>query len=148
MYKKVASAILAARAQGDAEPVLQVGTLALAFNGGRDGNKKALLSPWKAGELKEITPDEEDEDGQDGISCRAVTVWKDEASLRARRNLSRGTAVVQQSETLYLISRSNLNLPERDGCLGGTNSGIIIGPVHMPPMGSDWKMTRKDINLE
>ena len=77
---------------------------------------------------------------------RDVIIVKDEESLRARRTLSRGTAVLPQVEYMHLIHLGGLNLPERQCQYGGSNRGTIIGPVKTPAVENEWKLTMKDIS--
>ena len=79
------------------------------------------------------------------VQIKPVLVYKDEASLRARRKYTqRGTATLKQIEHMWLISRGALVLPERDGCIGGTNKGQVIGPIRSTSIEADWKATKKD----
>lgn len=48
-----------------------------------------------------------------------------------------------QSEHLILVSAGTLTLPEREGKLGGTNRGTLIGPIMTPSIEDEWKATVK-----
>ena len=146
--------LLAARS-GDSDPKLQPGMLAVMSDGGKSGLKKQFISPWRCGSPTGKEKPEEEDDFVDGISeeaetpavvTRCIMLTKDEDTLRARRTLLRGTAVIPQTEGLHLVSAGPLNLPER-GCAhyGGSNRGTVIGPVLTPAISDEWKLTVKDM---
>ena len=94
-----------------------------------------MVSAWR-NEPKEDTPssrkeraadgneDEDEDDCCSGVSKRKVVLFKGEESLRKKRALTRGTASLQQVESMHVLSNSALSLPERPGKhYGGTNKG-------------------------
>ena len=155
---------LAARWQGgEGEPALQPGVLAFLVDGGKTGLKKQLINPWRSGIVavkEEEQPDEEDDSlptipgtGEEKeetpavtppLSIRHLLIIKDEESLRARRTLMRGTAVIQQTEGAHLVTAGPLNLPERSCQFGGSNRGTCIGPIKTTSAEDEWKLTVKD----
>ena len=154
-YRTLVSGVLAVRGSGTDDARLTPGTLAILVDGGKVGNKKAMLAAWRpsgkdaSGGREELDEDDDADaiatQAMQTTTCRQVVLFKDEESLRTRRFLNRGTAVLQQSESIFLITAGPLNLPER-ACphYGGTNRGTIIGPITTPATETEWKLSVKD----
>lgn len=160
-YRMLVSGLLAARSS---DSQLTPGTLAILLDGGKSGNRKTMIAPWAlpkaaaaATASKEDAAEAVVEGGPEeaeggvgvsasaGITIRTVVLIKEEESLRARRTLSRGTAVLPQVENILLVCVGPLNLPERQcQVFGGTNRGTVMGPVKTPTTESEWKLTVKD----
>ena len=76
---------------------------------------------------------------------RSVYIFKTEDTVRARRSLARGTATIPQVEMMTMVSRSALNLPERQGKHYNTsNKGTVLGPVALTRPETEWQATVKD----
>eukprot|EP00959_Pyramimonas_sp_CCMP1952_P019882 419863-Pyramimonas_sp.AAC.1 len=74
------------------------------MDGGKPGITKALLAPWKVGSILEksekkapdddeaVVVDDHDEDDEEAVRfvSRGITVYKDEASMKERKKLTRG----------------------------------------------------------
>lgn len=133
-----------------------MGDCALVINGGRTGNNKALRKHWMgdmdcdeefdAGAL----PDEETDNPEPPValakySVAEVTLFASEASLRQRRRLTRGTASLKQTESMFVMTPGPLQLPERSGkFFEGTNKGTLIGPITLPDPEKEWQATVKE----
>ena len=98
-----------------------------------------------SGEARPSVSKSQAQDEHPPTMVREVTITKEEASMRARRTLARGTAILPQTEMLYLVHPGALNLPERQCAFGGTNRGTVLGPVKTPTLDSEWKMTVKEV---
>ena len=92
----------------------------------------------------------EDEDGmkKEGpgkASVSEVCLHMEESSLRKRRRLTRNTASLKQTESMYVLTSGALSLSERAGLhYSGTNKGTVLGPIVMGDLENDWSMTVKD----
>ena len=151
-YEMQMAAILSARNKsGDekSKPLLNAAELAVILDGGKDGNKRNLLKPFKPASADDDDEDGEDDDEVGGFSVRTVAVHKSEASLRKHRN-ARTIASIPQNERQYNISMSAMSLPEREwGIEGlpGTNKGTNLGPLHQTSPENEWKATVKQKRL-
>ena len=97
--------------------------------------------------------DDDDDDVEDGTKKDApgranlseVCLHMQEASLRKRRRLTRNTASLKQTESMYVLTSGALSLPERASLhYSGTNKGTVLGPIVMGDLENDWSMTVKD----
>ncbi|CAK0797737.1 unnamed protein product, partial [Prorocentrum cordatum] len=128
------------------------------MDGGKPGITKALLAPWKVGSILEksekkapdddeaVVVDDHDEDDEEAVRfvSRGITVYKDEASMKERKKLTRGVACVKQTSQLHICSTAPLQLPPRASKhypSSGTNQGAIIGPVVLPLPSEEWQAT-------
>ena len=92
--------------------------------------------------------EEEAEEGGGGASGKSyhhctLSVFKDEMSVKSRMKLVRGIANLKQSETLHILSPSQIYLPDKDCPVyaGQSNKGTIVGPVVLPDPDLDWVET-------
>ena len=117
------------------------------MDGGKLGNKRALLKPWRpqtgAADDDEAEPEDDDIDVvSSSFKVRSVTVMKTEASVRARRAraVARGAASIPQCETMH-IGGVELGLPEVAWGHGfdGTSTGTAISGVVLDEVENDWK---------
>ena len=114
----------------DAAAVLKTGDLVALIDGGKYGNERSLIAPWKPPATATKTEDDDEDDAEEAgaggkICKRILTLSRDEQTLRARRGRAKGTACLAQTEHLILLTPSPLNLPERDCKLGGSNRGTV-----------------------
>ncbi len=103
------------------------------------------IQDTKKKDEEEEIDDDEDEGDAVGFCVRFIDVYKDEAGLRARRNLVRGVACLKQSFCLTTCSTKALQLPLREGKVfpGCTNQGTVLGPLTLPAVADEWSATVK-----
>ena len=149
VYEKVVAAIKEAR---DCTGKLIVGDCVLLIDGGKPGDARHLKRPWMP-VSEDDEDDDDDDDVEDGTNKDApgranlseVCLHMEEASLRKRRRLTRNTASLKQTESMYVLTSGALSLPERASLhYSGTNKGTVLGPIVMGDLENDWSMTVKD----
>ena len=148
-YCLLVQTVMAGRAPPNAsEPSLNAGEIALLIDGGKTGNKRPLLKPWRP-----IAGDEEDDADMDdeaapssAFKTRQVNLIKNEASVRARRvrAVARGAGSIPQLETMHICG-TDMALPEQSWGEGfeGTNKGTAIAPIVVDAIENDWTETVK-----
>ena len=106
------------------------------LDGGKTGNHEKLLSGFVS---------------KDGCALpkkkHMVTVFYDEESCLMHHERVRGFSTINQTESLVLVSKINLNLNEKKRLYNkGSNRGNIIGPLAWPSESSLWKKTKAEKN--
>ena len=148
-YSLLVQTMIAARAPpSEKDPTLNPGEIALLIDGGKAGNKRPLLKPWRpqAGE------DDDDADLDDeaapaaSFKTRQISLIKNEASVRARRvrAVARGAGSIPQHETMHICG-TDMALPEQSWGEGfeGTNKGTAIATITVDAIENDWTETVK-----
>jgi hypothetical protein len=113
---------------GDFSCLMHTLKVALIMDGGKEGNKRILMHPFKAGSKdSDDDVDIEEESTVGTLNVRTCWAFKSEASVRKNR-ASRGIATVKQVEHLYFVAPSAISLPERDwqNGLEGSNKGYNV----------------------
>ena len=149
-YAELVAAVIGGRAgPTDVSPTIQAGELVLLIDGGKLGNKRSLIKPWRPSSLKEEDDGDLEDDDVSATSqfkTRAVTVIKTEASIRARRTraVARGAGSIPQVETMHICA-TDLSLPEQawGHGYGGTNRGTAIAGISVDTLENDWTETVK-----
>ena len=151
-YCGIVSALLKARSPPTAQsPALRSGEIVMILDGGKAGNKRVLLKPWRpVSAPEENDMDFDDEGGEvqaaSSFKTRSVIVSKTEASVRARRSraVARGAGSIPQTETMHLCA-TDMSLPEMSWGHGyeGSNKGTAITGVVIDPLENDWTETVK-----
>ena len=153
-YSLTVQTLIAARAPPtDKDPTLNAGEIALLIDGGKSGNKRPLLKPWRP----QAGDDDDDADMDDeaapaaSFKTRQVSLIKNEASVRARRvrAVARGAGSIPQHETMHICGK-DMSLPEQSWGNGydGTNKGTAIATIKVDDIENDWTETvkvKKDI---
>ena len=159
VYSQMVGCILEARNQSaSSTPGLNVGDAVVLVDGGRPGNLKAMKKPWLPeaqdggdDDAVVVAGEEDAADGAeagDGTTPKVITtsmhLFMDEASLRLRRKLTRGTMSLRQVEGMHVMTHGCLSLPERPGKhYPGTNRGTVLGPIVFTSVENDWQLTVK-----
>ena len=152
-YSLTVSTMLAARTPPtEKEATLNPGEIALLIDGGKSGNKRPLLKPWRPQDNDEDDADMDDEAAPAAsFKTRQVSLIKNEASVRARRGRAgaRGAGSIPQHETMHICG-TDMSLPEQSWGNGyeGTNKGTAIATIKVDAIENDWTETvkvKKDI---
>ena len=71
-----------------------------------------------------------------------LTLFFEENALQERRELTRGVATVDQLETVYIISKTALDLERKPRLnYSGTTAGSVVGPIVVPLASEQWQLT-------
>ncbi len=129
---KLVSAFL--RARGDsAKKLMKEGDVVILLDGGKRGNSHKLLSPFK-----EFA-------GLRGHVKKTVNLVYEEESVKARKERVKGVNAVSQQESMYLVSRTAYDVPERKRLIfEGTNRGNVMAFLRLPSWESGWLLSFDD----
>ncbi|CAK0851057.1 unnamed protein product, partial [Prorocentrum cordatum] len=148
-YCLLVQTVLAGRAPPtEKEPGLNPGEIALLIDGGKSGNKRPLLKPWRpvAGDEDEDADMDDEAAPTAAFKTRQVNLIKNEASVRARRvrAVARGAGSIPQLEAMHICG-TDMSLPEQSWGEGfeGTNKGTAIAPIVVDAIENDWTETVK-----
>jgi hypothetical protein len=105
------------------------------FDGFKEGNDHTLLSAFVNGDNKALER-----------AKRPIRLLYDEESMTARLGLVRGFSTLNQLETVYIVTKTVLNLKAAKRLhYSGTNHGNCISPVVAPAWDqTTWRLSVKD----
>ncbi len=148
-HASLAQAIMSARAPpGASDVTLNAGEISLLIDGGKAGNKRALIKPWRPVAVEE---DDDADMGDDGapaaaFKTRTINLIKTEASIRGRRMraVARGAGSIPQVESMHICAM-DMATPEKSWGEGfeGTSKGAAISPIIVDSIQDDWTETAK-----